>query len=68
MKVKGMVPIGLLSVFFYTGKNRVVKITCFSFKIVLRTTKHTMCDVPALKKRLVLTRIITGCHYQNNDV
>jgi hypothetical protein len=27
---------------FYTGKNRVVKITHSSFEVVLRTTKHTM--------------------------
>jgi hypothetical protein len=27
---------------FYTGKNRVVKITCSSFEMVLRTIKHTM--------------------------
>jgi hypothetical protein len=31
-----------LSVFFCTGKNRVVKITHSSFEMVLRTTKHTM--------------------------
>jgi hypothetical protein len=27
---------------FYTGKNGVVKIACFSSEVVLRTTKHTM--------------------------
>jgi hypothetical protein len=27
---------------FCTGENRVVKITCSTFEMVLRTTKHTM--------------------------
>jgi hypothetical protein len=27
---------------FYTGKNRVVKITCSSSEVVLQTTKHIM--------------------------
>jgi hypothetical protein len=27
---------------FCTGKNGVVKIMCFSFEMVLQTTKHTM--------------------------
>jgi acid stress-induced BolA-like protein IbaG/YrbA len=27
---------------FCTGKNRMVKIVCSSFEMVLRTTKHTM--------------------------
>jgi hypothetical protein len=27
---------------FCTGKNKVIKITCFSSEMVLQTTKHTM--------------------------
>jgi hypothetical protein len=30
---------------FYTDKNRVVKITCSSSEMVLRTTKHTVRGV-----------------------